>query len=755
MQHPARFWYVTVLGLAFALASSGLLLAQPASAQPASQAVASPTPVELVQTVDHTKLAALQGPFGSPQEVTKACLSCHADAADEIMHTTHWTWEYVNETTGQTLGKRTLINNFCIDIQSNEPRCTSCHIGYGWKDKNFDFTAQENVDCLVCHDTTATYKKFPTAAGLPVSAPTEFPAGSGTIWNPPDLAEVAQNVGLTSRQTCGTCHFYGGGGDEVKHGDLDSSLVNPSFALDVHMSPEGQNFTCTTCHTTENHQTVGSRYSMDPEQWKGCESCHGAAPHTLAALNQHAQKVACQTCHIPEFARGGLPTKMTWDWSKAGELLDGKPVVRKDETGHVIYDGQKGEFTYGENVVPEYVWFNGQVQYTLAGDKIDPTNVVAINEFLGDMDDPNAKIWPVKRFEAVQPYDSVNDILAVPHLFGKDDFAYWGNYDWNKSIAFGMEYAGLPYSGEYAFVRSVMYWPITHMVAPASEALVCKDCHTAGGGRLDFAALGYDEDDVTRLTKFPPTLVIEDLITPQMAPDSCLECHGDEYELWTQSLHGEKGVGCVSCHKLETAGEHPAVPFTMEKSAETCGACHLDEYDDWKTSAHGQINVDCSSCHNPHSQQIMTIGDNQTACETCHRDTKEGTQHSTHAAAGLTCKDCHLNTDLNTGHTFMVGSDTCLKCHAETIHTSGLMIEAGVDVGQASATEAAPSAESTPEAAAEAREGAGIALPTWLLILVGLGLGAGTHWLLSTRRLSDLPDGEAESSEEGEREPKK
>ncbi|MEW6240355.1 MAG: tetrathionate reductase family octaheme c-type cytochrome, partial [Chloroflexota bacterium] len=570
MHHPARFWYVTVLGLAFALASSGLLLAQPASAQPASQAVASPTPVELVQTVDHTKLAALQGPFGSPQEVTKACLSCHADAADEIMHTTHWTWEYVNETTGQTLGKRTLINNFCIDIQSNEPRCTSCHIGYGWKDKNFDFTAQENVDCLVCHDTTATYKKFPTAAGLPVSAPTEFPAGSGTIWNPPDLAEVAQNVGLTSRQTCGTCHFYGGGGDEVKHGDLDSTLVNPSFALDVHMSPEGQNFTCTTCHTTENHQTVGSRYSMDPEQWKGCESCHGEAPHTLAALNQHAQKVACQTCHIPEFARGGLPTKMTWDWSKAGELLDGKPVVRKDETGHVIYDGQKGEFTYGGNVVPEYVWFNGQVQYTLAGDKIDPTNVVAINDFLGDMDDPNAKIWPVKRFEAVQPYDSVNDILAVPHLFGKDEFAYWGNYDWNKSIAFGMEYAGLPYSGEYAFVRSVMYWPITHMVAPASEALVCKDCHTAEGGRLDFAALGYDEDDVTRLTKFPPTLVIEDLITPQMAPDSCLECHGDEYELWTQSLHGEKGVGCVSCHKLETAGEHPAVPFTMEKSAETC-----------------------------------------------------------------------------------------------------------------------------------------------------------------------------------------
>jgi len=737
MQHRAHYFHLLIVGISLALAFSGVLISQTASAQPSPQAAASPTPSGSGPNVDHTKLPALQGPFATPQDVTKACLSCHVEAANQIMHTTHWTWEYVNETTGQTLGKKTLINNFCIDIQSNEPRCTSCHVGYGWKDKNFDFTAQENVDCLVCHDTTATYKKFPAGAGLPVLEPKEFPVGSGVIWNPPDLAKVAQNVGLTSRQTCGACHFYGGGGDEVKHGDLDSSLVNPSAELDVHMSPDGQNFTCTTCHTTDNHQTVGSRYSMDPEQWKGCETCHGEAPHTLAALNQHTQKVACQTCHIPEFARGGIPTKMTWDWSQAGELADGKPVVRKDETGHVIYDGQKGEFTYGENVIPEYVWFNGQVQYTLAGDKIDPTGVVAINDFLGDKNDPNAKIWPVKHFEAVQPYDSGNNILAVPHLFGKDESAYWGNYDWNKSITAGMEYAGLPYSGEYGFVKSEMYWPITHMVAPASEALVCKDCHTAEGGRLDFVALGYDEANVKRLTKFPPTFSIENLITPQMAPDSCLECHGDEHELWTQSLHGEKGVGCISCHKLTTEGEHPAVPFTMEKSAETCGACHLNEYDDWKTSAHGQINVDCSSCHNPHSQQIMTIGDNKTACETCHTSQKDDAQHSTHAAAGLTCKDCHLNTDLNTGHTFMVGSDTCLKCHAEDIHTSNQLLASGAEVlpyhpeGSTETSEAVPTVEVEESSATDVSGGARLNLSTWAMVALGIIIGVGAYWVVA------------------------
>ena len=209
-----RFWYKTALGLALALILTGLMIGQTVSAQPGMQVT---TITENVQepTVDHAQLPALQGPFESPQEVTKACLSCHAEAANEIMHTTHWTWEYVNETTGQVLGKKTLINNFCIDIQSNEPRCTSCHVGYGWTNKDYDFAVQENVDCLVCHDTTGEYKKFPTGAGLPVSEPKEFPAGSGVIWNPPDLANVAQNVGLTSRETCGSCHFFGGGGDHV------------------------------------------------------------------------------------------------------------------------------------------------------------------------------------------------------------------------------------------------------------------------------------------------------------------------------------------------------------------------------------------------------------------------------------------------------------------------------------------------------------------------------------------------------------
>lgn len=186
-------------------------------------------------TADHGKFEELQQPFKTGPEVTRACLGCHTEAAKQLHKTTHWTWVFENQLTGQTLGKKNIINNFCMATATNWPRCTSCHIGYGWKDDTFDLSSEENVDCLVCHDTTGNYKKFPTGAGHPNYEPEKWPPKTGKLRQPPDLAKIAQSVGKPSRSTCGACHFYGGGGDGVKHGHLDSSLLNPSKALDVHM----------------------------------------------------------------------------------------------------------------------------------------------------------------------------------------------------------------------------------------------------------------------------------------------------------------------------------------------------------------------------------------------------------------------------------------------------------------------------------------------------------------------------------------
>ncbi|SDH19864.1 tetrathionate reductase family octaheme c-type cytochrome [Propionivibrio dicarboxylicus] len=449
-------------------------------------------------TADHSKFKELQREFASGQEVTKACLSCHTEAAKQIHQTQHWKWEVINPQTQQKLGKRHVINNYCTSATSNFKACASCHIGYGMSE-NFDFASQENVDCLACHDTTGKYTKPSGFAGAPVTKDTEFPPGSGKIIKGTNLTPIAQAVGKTRRQNCGNCHFTGGGGDGVKHGDLDTSLEKPDRDLDVHMAKDGLNFSCATCHKTDAHQVPGSRYAPtgkdghaalmpgNPDD-KGrnvatCQSCHGQAPHKQAKLNDHTDKVACQTCHIPEFARGDVPTKMRWDWSTAGKRdKNGKPLVVKDDDGYDTYLGIKGDFVWGTNVKPDYIWMNGVNKYTLAEDKIEKSaEPIYINKYEGSARDGKSLIWPIKTFTGKQPFDPVNKTLVVTHLAGADDTAFWANLDWEKAVASGMKTAGRPFSGKVDFIETVSQWPITHMVAPKEKALACVECHSRNG----------------------------------------------------------------------------------------------------------------------------------------------------------------------------------------------------------------------------------------------------------------------------------
>jgi len=452
-------------------------------------------------TADHTKFEELKGPFNSGPEVTQACLKCHTEAGHQFMQNIHWTWEYENEKTGQTLGKKHLVNNFCTNSRGNEGMCAQCHTGYGWKDESFDFSDQNNIDCVVCHDRTGTYYKTPNSEGNKACS-IMFEGKQPIQWE-----KVAQSAGLPARENCGGCHFYGGGGDGVKHGDLDSSLIHPDHKLDVHMDSEGLNFACTACHVTNKHVWAGSRYDMIAHDTGGtgmpgqrrdvatCESCHGDAPHDSSELegiklNNHVDRIACQTCHIPTFARGGVATKTDWDWRTAGKTRDGEGYKEKNYTQgngkhRATYKSIKGSFKYGENLVPHYNWFDGQMIYTTIDTQFDASNgFININTFNGSADDPDSRIWPFKRMHTVQPYDKVNNTLVYMHLWGNDENAYWGNYDFAKAIETGMQKNDLPYSGEFDFVDTYSYWPITHMVAPSEDALSCDSCHT-DKGRLE------------------------------------------------------------------------------------------------------------------------------------------------------------------------------------------------------------------------------------------------------------------------------
>ena len=423
---------------------------------------------------DHSQI---KGPFASGPDVTKTCLKCHKNEATDVMKTSHWTWTVDQEVPGKgkiERGKKNVINNFCVSVSSNWPRCTSCHIGYGWKDNTFDFTDKTKVDCLVCHDTTGTYKKIPTGAGMPVKEV--------------DLPKVAQNVGAASRKTCGSCHFYGGGGDRVKHGDLDSSLLDASRSLDVHMSADGEDMTCQDCHDTKDHQIKGNALVVSPGGFNHleCTSCHDAKPHNESRLDKHMSKVACQTCHIPSFARE-FPTKVYWDWSTAGQDRD----PESDEYGMPTYHKKKGSFRWQKNIVPAYAWYNGHAGVYTLGDKIKPGEVAALSWPMGERGDAASKIYPFKIMEGRQQYDVKNKTLIVPKLFGKG--GYWKTYDWNQAAKLGMESVGLPYSGEFGWTDTIMYWKINHMVAPAEDALNCLDCH-GDNGRIDWKALGYKKD---------------------------------------------------------------------------------------------------------------------------------------------------------------------------------------------------------------------------------------------------------------------
>jgi len=428
--------------------------------------------------MDHSGF--FQKEFDSPQDVTKACMNCHAEQTEDFMKTRHWNWEgeeFEMEGHGMVkVGKKNLINNFCIAVTSNYPRCTSCHPGYGWEDETFDFSKAENVDCLICHDQTGTYKKTPTGAGMP--APDV------------DLLKVAKNVGKPTADNCGQCHFNGGGGAAVKHGDLDPALLTGEEDVDVHMA--GLGFDCVQCHTTEKHKISGASHGSMAQGVNhiSCENCHEPEGlHKNKILNQHTSAIGCETCHIPSIGRN-MATKTYWDWSTAGT----KEKTEKDEEGRVIYAKKKGDFKWEKNVTPTYFWYDGSADYYMAGDQIDPNSVVQLNTINGDISDKDSKIYPFKKMTGKQPFDEVHKHIIIPKLFGPGGF--WKTYDWAAASEKGMAKAGFEFSGEVGFVKTEMYWPQNHAVAPTDQALKCTDCHN--NNRMDWEALGYPGDPMKK-----------------------------------------------------------------------------------------------------------------------------------------------------------------------------------------------------------------------------------------------------------------
>jgi len=313
-------WWVGAALIAVVVGGFALARAMRPGAAPPVRAAGFVKPVRA--HFDHAPV--ITGPFATPQAVTARCLECHPKAA-EVMKTPHFQWlgeevEVLGHAGKVRIGKKNLLNNFCIATTGNEISCMKCHAGYGWVDASFDFKNPQNVDCLVCHEGTNGYVKG--VGGIPTKET--------------DLVAAARSVGTPRRDNCLGCHAYGGGGQAVKHGDLDSSLAHPFEEEDVHIGRHA--FLCVDCHKAPGHYIQGRAFSVsvNDEHGVACTDCHLKPEHKDERLNRHLSALACQTCHIPNFA-GKLPTKATWDWSKAGD------PTRKDDPHS--YLKIKGEFT--------------------------------------------------------------------------------------------------------------------------------------------------------------------------------------------------------------------------------------------------------------------------------------------------------------------------------------------------------------------------------------------------------------------------
>lgn len=163
---------------------------------------------------------------------------------------------------------------------------------------------------------------------------------------------------------------------------------------------------------------------------------------------------------------------------------------------------------------------------------------------------------------------------------------------------------------------------------------------------------------------------------------TCLECHTTGYNMKTGE-YAMPGVTCESCHGPFQDG-HPEQPMTITPNADLCATCHKSTTDEWRASKHGQKGITCQDCHNPHSQtpKAATV---QELCTNCHKETGSSFSHGTHANKGLECSNCHMYTAprtgnpimglVPTGHTFTVGSDACIGCHKDTVHTRDEIIK--------------------------------------------------------------------------------
>ncbi len=464
------------------------------------------------------------------------CQTCHYSQVNDMFGAVHYQWQgsgakMINGDPVQ--GKITdAMNAFCINILGNFGACGSCHIGLGALPSATQSQAQlDNIDCMLCHQKDYKRKKNVTT-GL-----YEPDTANMTI----TMDQAVQTLHKPVKSNCLQCHAKAGGGDAVKRGDIAlASGTTADTTYDRHMATAGGNFACQKCHTFTNHHVAGRGSDirpLDSTTAVTCSSatCHPTKPtsHTTSAVVKHVARVACQTCHIPTYAKNASDTTAT-------EATETSRDWRVSEWNATLNRWEPTP-TKANNLKPAYAFFNGTSWGYNLNDAVKIVGgLYRISEPVGSIADATtaSKLTPFKYKTAWQPVTTGQTTNVLIGLSTKDYFLT-GVYD--TAVKAGLTNMGLPSTTPYTTVQTDEFLMLNHQVPSATgNVLACTSCHiSTTATQMNLQNLGYG-------LKKPTS-------------DLCNDCHGSEsysssYSSFL-SIHSRhvdsQHKKCSNCHNFD------------------------------------------------------------------------------------------------------------------------------------------------------------------------------------------------------------
>ncbi len=351
-----------------------------------------------------------------------------------------------------------------------------------------------------------------------------------------DIVQAARTVHLPTRETCLRCHAYAAGTDCGKRGDLGTASVSPPVEVDIHMSEQGLNFSCQRCHNSVEHKILGRGLDIRPSERMEimtCLSggCHSSAPHKNSRLDTHTSRVACQTCHIPTFAKLNS-TEVERDWTHpnwAQGLFGGQGGYKPEEIRDML-------------LIPAYQWYDGTSRVYVLGE-VATLNANGQYEFgvpNGDVASPGAQLYPMKEHISNSARHDATGVI-IPH--STSEFFFTG--DFSRAVQKGMELSGM--QGSWTLVQIHTFQTINHGVEPTYNALKCGQCHESYSGgpeRMNLQALGY--------------------VLKGNASVVCTQCHDPKENKPFDTIHNkhvsDKKYDCSWCHTFSRPERNLTMP---------------------------------------------------------------------------------------------------------------------------------------------------------------------------------------------------